>query len=530
MTKLNIINYLFLILLNSAVFEVSCDKTSSKTISTSTITYPNISLNCDFEKDFCNWNNYTFSNSFFWKRSKANELLDINGPLPDHTLQSLDGHYVYIQSNSNQQSNKATSIRSAPFTVLYTTTSCFSFWYHMYGQAINTLNVKIENLKSNKFSNIWSKKTSQGNAWRLGQITVQNSAGNYRYVLEGIVNGNLVGDIAVDDIVVTSGDCDLQKYCDFESKDICDFFNSHLGIFNWTRKNGSKTTNGTGPSFDHTTFTNSGYYMNIESSSPRREGDNAILVSPSYSYSVSATRCIQIWYHAYGSDVGTLNVFKLEKSGVQGNYEKLFSISGDQGNEWHVTQINFYAKAYQDFNIVIEGIVDGKGDISIDDFEIRDKKCQPIGDCDFEEDTCAWKNAEKDADFEWIRNRGSTPSSFSGPSVDHTLGTSRGTYLFIETSSQSKQGSKALMVSPVFDRFTQRCFEFYYHMKGSSSTLSIIRKGFRSYLNDTVVWKDTSSNKDEWQQALVSLPNNFSSNYILIIEGKINGTNSGDIA
>lgn len=199
-------------------------------------------------------------------------------------------------------------------------------------------------------------------------------------------------------------------------------------------------------------------------------------------------------YHAYGSDVGTLNVFKLEKSGIQGKYEKLFSISGDQGNEWHVTQINFYVKSYQDFNIVIEGIVGddgyydygwsgGKGDISIDDFEIRDKECQPIGDCDFEEDTCnyfvvrnlkllfnfysilgAWKNAEKDADFEWIRNRGSTPSSFSGPSVDHTLGTSRGTYLFIETSSQSKQGSKALMVSPVFDRFTQRCFEFYYHM------------------------------------------------------------------
>lgn len=58
----------------------------------------------------------------------------------------------------------------------------------------------------------------------------------------------------------------------------------------------------------------------------------------------------------------------------------------------------------------------------------------------------------------------------------------------------------------------------------------MIQKGFRSYLNGSVIWKDSSSNKDEWQQALVSLPSNYSSNYILVLEGKVNGINSGDIA
>lgn len=139
--------------------------------------------------------------------------------------------------------------------------------------------------------------------------------------------------------------------------------------------------------------------MYIESSYPRYEFDNAILMSPTYRYYSSGTRCVQLWYHAYGSDVGSLNVYKLEKSGVQGKYEKLFSISGDQGNEWHVAQINFYVKSSQDFNIVVEGIVGddgwydygwsgGQGDISIDDYELRDKECQPMGDCDFEEDMC----------------------------------------------------------------------------------------------------------------------------------------------
>lgn len=57
----------------------------------------------------------------------------------------------------------------------------------------------------------------------------------------------------------------------------------------------------------------------------------------------------------------------------------------------------------------------------------------------------AWKNAEKNVDFEWVRHRGETPSGSgaTGPSIDHTYGTDRGTYLFIDTSSPTiKAGGK----------------------------------------------------------------------------------------
>ena len=54
----------------------------------------------------------------------------------------------------------------------------------------------------------------------------------------------------------------------------------------------------------------------------------------------------------------------------------------------------------------------------------------------------AWKNAEKEANFEWIRHRGSTPNQGTGPTVDHTLGPSLGTYLFIDTSNKLKAGQK----------------------------------------------------------------------------------------
>ena len=84
----------------------------------------------------------------------------------------------------------------------------------------------------------------------------------------------------------------------------------------------------------------------IESSFPQEQGDNAILVSPPYIYKTSGPKCVELWYHAYGIDTGTLNVYKLQKGGL-GNYQKLYSISGDQGPEWFF--LNLFCKQTKNF-------------------------------------------------------------------------------------------------------------------------------------------------------------------------------------
>ena len=48
------------------------------------------------------------------------------------------------------------------------------------------------------------------------------------------------------------------------------------------------------------------------------------------------------------------------------------------------------------------------------------------GDCDFEGGLCSWSNDRTGDDFDWILGQGGTPSSNTGPSVDHTLGSSQG--------------------------------------------------------------------------------------------------------
>ena len=100
-----------------------------------------------------------------------------------------------------------------------------------------------------------------------------------------------------------------------------------------------------------------------------------------------------------GYDIGTLNIYKLERSGLTGNTQLLWSITGNQGNDWHVTQVNFRAASGKEFNILIEGVISENwdwydyytsdlGDIAIDDYELKETECQPLGNCDFEEDTC----------------------------------------------------------------------------------------------------------------------------------------------
>lgn len=49
--------------------------------------------------------------------------------------------------------------------------------------------------------------------------------------------------------------------------------------------------------------------------------------------------------------------------------------------------------------------------------------------CDFENGYCSYEDMTGYDDFDWKRWQGSTPSWNTGPSVDHTTGTSSGTQI-----------------------------------------------------------------------------------------------------
>ena len=69
--------------------------------------------------------------------------------------------------------------------------------------------------------------------------------------------------------------------------------------------------------------------------------------------------------------------------------------------------------------------------------------------CDFEQGWCGWNNTLRD-DLDWTRHNGSTPTTQTGPSVDHTFKNSTGMYVYVDMSETSLMGNAAVLQSPRF--------------------------------------------------------------------------------
>jgi M6 family metalloprotease-like protein len=93
---------------------------------------------------------------------------------------------------------------------------------------------------------------------------------------------------------------------------------------------------------------------------------------------------------------------------------------------------------------------------------------------DFEDLSNDW-TTEASTVFKWWQIQGPTPTASTGPSVDHTIGTSLGTYMYTESSS-GVAGNAAYLLSPLIDLSTiaSPTLRFYYHMYGATmGTLSV---------------------------------------------------------
>ena len=156
-----------------------------------------------------------------------------------------------------------------------------------------------------------------------------------------------------------------------------------LDDFDWTLNSGPPPSlqNGfqTGPSDD---VTGGGNYMYTEASAPRDDGDIAIMYSENIDISTLTNPELNFYYHMYGSAIGDLNIDLYDGN----NYVTIFSISGDQGNQWIQKRIPFGMAGLPlttiKFRITatLSENSDGDtwpGDIAIDNFEVRESPTCP---------------------------------------------------------------------------------------------------------------------------------------------------------
>ena len=57
-----------------------------------------------------------------------------------------------------------------------TSTKCFTFWYHMYGSTVGSLNIYEQSI-GEEMKPVWTLSGNKGNVWIRGQVTVNFGVG-----------------------------------------------------------------------------------------------------------------------------------------------------------------------------------------------------------------------------------------------------------------------------------------------------------------------------------------------------------------
>lgn len=518
----------------SILFEVlpsrSAGSSSSSDAAIDDITFANCyplapppNLACDFSNDFCNWNQ-ALDDDFDWTRLNGTTKSAGTGPKFDHTTGTGQGFYAYIETSAPRHRGDVAILDSANLPPTPPGGHCLTFWYYMFGNNIGSLNIYL--VTNSNRTLFWSRNGTQGDAWKKAQRQIISST-DFRISVYGVVGNGYQGDIAIDDFNITNGACPPQPGCDFEEGNFCDWTNSLMDDFDWTIGQNGTASRGTGPPFDHTFGSSTGHFAYIESSAPRRPNDEAILVSKFFDG--GAARCLRFWYHMYGASIGSLNVYQ----GANGSQipNQVWTRNGNQENIWRRAIVPLNRLTGKQYQILIKGVrgVGYTGDIAIDDLMVTDGQCPPDGSCDFEQDTCGWTNALSGDDFDWLRDNGGTPSSTTGPSVDHTIGTKAGYYMYIESSGGNRKvGEKAWLVSDILTSTMGNCLYFWYHMYGAGiGSLKIYKQDFFNK-QKTLAFSLSGNQGNAWHQASVNFVSNHE--YTIIFEGVYGGNYTGDIA
>ena len=84
---------------------------------------------------------------------------------------------MYMEASSPSKQGQKARLESG--TITQTGSACASFYYHMYGINIGSLNVYVKKQTSSGSSHlgppVWGRQGNQGNRWIMGQVALTQS-------------------------------------------------------------------------------------------------------------------------------------------------------------------------------------------------------------------------------------------------------------------------------------------------------------------------------------------------------------------
>uniref|UniRef100_A0A6P8Q1I7 MAM and LDL-receptor class A domain-containing protein 1 n=1 Tax=Geotrypetes seraphini TaxID=260995 RepID=A0A6P8Q1I7_GEOSA len=160
-----------------------------------------LELQLSFENGLGNWKQ-DVEDDFDWTIIQGPTSTLNTGPMKDHTLGTVMGHYLYIESSEPQVfQNQAVLISPIlAATTTYGDRNCiFRLHYHMFGKHIYSLAIYKRILSNTKGFLLWQTFGNKGNRWIRKTLQISSSY-PFQILVKGTVGDGFTGDIGIDDL------------------------------------------------------------------------------------------------------------------------------------------------------------------------------------------------------------------------------------------------------------------------------------------------------------------------------------------
>ncbi|XP_071965426.1 MAM and LDL-receptor class A domain-containing protein 1-like [Antedon mediterranea] len=490
-------------------------------------------IDCDFEAEkMCGYSQPGTRKE--WIRFQGPTPSLGTGPDNDHTLNTREGHYIYVEASEREREGVFFYIRTPMFRHS-NGPMCFRFWYHMQGEHTGDLRIQIQGQTWGYFrrEDLWSERSSTS-GWTLGTIDLDNERTMYDEHVQiqfvAFIAGGHEGDVALDDITLVDNVCNVPKpaithsHCQFNSHPNKCNYNDYLPNHTWYpwKHQYASWHIGSTTSIGISKGVNSFLYADIE-----QENKHVAIVSPNFEY--GERYCLQ-FYYIIKQDF-SLNI-------RSSNQSLLTSLTRQMAPSWAKHSLEWEPlKEDEQFAIMFEAKIGHKrnGFVAIDDISIGKGHC-PVPeivdkiDCNFEKDCDLSTNISLANG--WQLSNKETYKHTKLPNIDNTYGTPSGHYYFISFRHTQPPTERNFLRTPVVEMTTnKRCLQFYYYMNSnviSSLNVYIDDASIKHFPVDPI-WHSIGKKGNRWNRVQVDI-GYTKGNYSIVFEPRSGSEHHVDIA
>lgn len=414
------------------------------------------------------------------------------------------GHHMYVDSVYAKHFQEVAKLNSPMTTVPMA--GCLSFYYQRDQERGNIFTVFTRD-QLGHYEEIWRPEVYTTPSWTLANVDIK-APHPLELVFEVAFNSAKGGYVAIDDISFSPEFCHTDTEptfdpsianCDFENG-LCLYYQERAESKVWNRVSVQPNAYRIG---DHTTGAGrfllaNTRFMNLPGYMGRLHGP---FLPGNHRY------CLRFYYllYGYGKVDHALALYVYDENNVA--QEKVWSLTDTSRSVWTEVEVTYMKPMAS--KVVFASICTNFwecGLVAIDDITVSLGDCQITagslpGQCNFESGICGFIQDKIEDKADWLRVRGHTPTSYTGPRGDHTTGV--GYFMYIE-ASHMRPGHKArLLTSDLRGSSSPQCLIFYYHMHGSGTGILSVFLRHSSRERDTLLWRRRGEQSVSWMRAMI---------------------------